>query len=451
MGALSLFLSKQILIRIRQLGEIRRSWPRVQLFQQSVVELLGLELRDFRGRIVDVAEDERLRRAHLLAGGEDLAVPEGPIFLLGVHARAVHPLNAVVALLHDALLADRDVRVREEREDGKVLVLVVVEEIEAAHIVRAVVRAVLRPDTAVVGHLVDAFLAVRRGGDRADDLAGCLLAVHAHHGLVVYERVLGGALVITVDPDPVHLAAAPHFLLADRRDVVLGLAGDGAGVAAGAGRKVHREAPRVPVVLEPGIQADRGNYFEPAGELGVLAVLLEGSRADEVAPFHVEVVLRRGELESPAGLLHRGRREPEARGRTDAVGVHAGAVADAAGARAPVAEVQRHDVVGLAGENPGGRREGRARRGDGDEVLVLPAEPVRRREAHVRRVVPRELRERLRNLLQPAVVREAAVEDAGIGSKDDLEAGRVRRRRRGRRRDVRGGLESPGLERAVSD
>src|ERR1035441_8950779 len=87
------------------------------------------------------------------------------------------------------------------------------------------------------------------------------------------------------------------------------------GVAAGAGRQVHREAPRVPVVLEPGVQADRGNFFEPAGELGVLAVLLERARANEVAPFHVEVVLRRGEFGGPAGLLHRGRREPEARGR----------------------------------------------------------------------------------------------------------------------------------------
>ncbi len=45
-------------------------------------------------------------------------------------------------------------------------------------------------------------------------------------------------------------------------------------------------------------------------------------------------------------------------GGADAVGVHAGAVADAAGARAPVAEMQRHDVVGLAGEDPDGRRRG---------------------------------------------------------------------------------------------
>src|SRR5664280_1864444 len=255
--------------------------------------------------------------------------------------------------------------------------------------------------------------------------------------------------VVAIDPDPVHLAAAPLLVLAVCLDVVLGLAGDDAGVAAGARGQVHRETPRVVLVLEPGIKADLRNVLEPSGELGVLAVLLERARANEVAPFHVEVVLRRGELEGRAGLLYRGRREPEAGGGPDAVCVHARAVADTANARAPVAEMQRHDVVGLAGEDPHRGRERGARCGDGDEVLVLHAEPFRRREAQVRGVVPRELRERLRNFLEPAVVREAAVEDAGIGPEDDLEAGRLRRR--GRSRDVRDGLESPSRKRAAFD
>src|ERR1019366_6451632 len=94
-------------------------------------------------------------------------------------------------------------------------------------------------------------------------------------------------------------------------------------------------------------------------------------------------------------------------------------------------------------------RERRAPRGDGDEVLVLHAKPFRRREANVRGVVPRELREGLRDFLKPAVVREAAVEDAGIGPEDDLEPGRLRPR--GGSRDVRHGLEGPGRQRAAFD
>ena len=44
----------------------------------------------------------------------------------------------------------------------------VLEEIETPHLVRAVVRAIARADAAVVGHLIDAFRAVRRGFDRTD-------------------------------------------------------------------------------------------------------------------------------------------------------------------------------------------------------------------------------------------------------------------------------------------
>src|ERR1035437_3831112 len=431
---LSLFLSKQICIRVRQLGEVGRAGPGVQLAEERVLERLLAELRDFRGRVVHVAEDERFRRTDLLAGRQDFAVPHPPVFLLGVHARAVHALDAVVAFFHDALLADRDVRVREEREDGEVLVLVVVVEIETPHLVGAVVRAVLRSDAAVVGHLVDAFLAVGRGGDGADDFAGRLLAVHAHDGLVVHRRVLEGALVIAVDADPVHLAAAPNLILADGRDVVLRLAGYDAGVAARAGRQVHRETPGVLVVFVARIHADGRDVLDLAGEFRVLAVFLERARPHEVAPLHVEVVLRRGELVRAARLLNRGGRDPEARGRAEGVGIHAGAVADAARARAAVAKMQRHDVVGLAGQDPDGRGERRGAYGDPDEILVLHAEFFRRPGAHVRGVVPGQLRQRLRNFLQPPVVREAAVEKARVGPEDDFDA--VRRRpgdRRGSR------------------
>src|ERR1035437_5139217 len=236
---LSLFLSKQICIRVRQLGEVGRAGPGVQLAEERVLERLFAQLRDFRRRVVDVAEDERFGWAHLLARRHDLAIADASVLLFRVHSGAVHALDAVVALLHDAALTNRLVRVREESEDGEVLVLVVVVEVESPDLVRAVVRAVPGPDAAVVGHLVDAFLAVGGRQDGADDFAGRLLAVHAHDRLVVRGRVLGRTLVVAVNPDPVHLAAAADLVLADGRDVVLGLAGDDGRVAARAGRKVH--------------------------------------------------------------------------------------------------------------------------------------------------------------------------------------------------------------------
>ena len=103
-------------VRVRQLREIRRPRPGVQLLEERVIERLLLQGRDLRGRVVDVAEDERLGRADLLAGRPDLAVPERAVLALGVDPGAVDPLDAVGALLHDAERPDGDVRVRESRQ-----------------------------------------------------------------------------------------------------------------------------------------------------------------------------------------------------------------------------------------------------------------------------------------------------------------------------------------------
>ena len=68
--------------------------------------------------------------------------------------------------------------------------LVVIEEIEPAHLVGAVVRAVARPDAPVVGHHVQPLLVVRRGVDRADVLARRRLAMLADHRLQRHLRLL---------------------------------------------------------------------------------------------------------------------------------------------------------------------------------------------------------------------------------------------------------------------
>ena len=73
-------------------------------------------------------------------------------------------------------------------EGSGVVPVLVQEEVEAPHLVGAVVRAVPRAHAAVVDHVVQALVAVHGGRHRADHLAGGVLAVHAEHRLVVGRR-----------------------------------------------------------------------------------------------------------------------------------------------------------------------------------------------------------------------------------------------------------------------
>ena len=61
-----------------------------------------------------------------------------------------------------------------------------------------------------------------------------------------------------------------------------------------------------------------------------------------------------------------------------------------------------------------------------DDVFVLDAEPLCQGRAQERGIVPRELRERLGQLLEPAVIGPPAVPDRRVGPEDDLEAFRYR-------------------------
>src|SRR3954462_3075455 len=242
---------RDLRVGVANLGQVGRSRPRVQIFEQPVIALELLHLRDARFRIVEIAEDDRVGRAGRGAGGDHFTVLDAAVLALGVDARVVDALDAVGALLHHAAAADGHVRVAQRLEARRLPVLVE-QEVEAPHLVGAVVRAVARADAAVVDHVVQAFRAMRRRADRADQLARRVLALHAGDRLVIrLDRggVLRVTLEVVVDADPVHLAAAIHLLLADDRDVVLGLARDGAGAAAGAGRQIDRHAPLVAVVF----------------------------------------------------------------------------------------------------------------------------------------------------------------------------------------------------------
>src|SRR5262249_37979695 len=135
----------QLGVRVTKGRQVGRPRLRVQVFQQGVMQRRVLTLFDLAGAVVDGAEDDGLRRAGRLAGGQDFAVADAPAFLLGVNHGLPNPLHAVGTLLHDAARPDGYVRVvlLPEALGG---VIGVVEEVEAPDLVRAVVRAEARAD-----------------------------------------------------------------------------------------------------------------------------------------------------------------------------------------------------------------------------------------------------------------------------------------------------------------
>ena len=278
----------------------------MQVVEQVVVAGARLRLGDPAGRVRDVAEADRFGRAGLLARGDDVAVGQAPAVLLGVDLGPADSLDAVRALLHDAPGTDRDVRVLAQLHHlGRVLGEV--EVVEAPHLVGTVVRAVAGADATVVDHRVQPFAVVHGGRDRADLLAGCVLALHAGHRLEARLR-LGGEVLdevpehagglslvgeVAVDAEPVHLPALHHLLLADDRHVVLALAGDHAGVAADAGVQVDRHAPLRRVLVGPLVpHRVLVRFLAVSGrEVGMFLEVVEVRFADDRAPLHRVVVL----------------------------------------------------------------------------------------------------------------------------------------------------------------
>jgi hypothetical protein len=155
----------------------------------------------------------------------------------------------------------------------------------------------------------------------------------------------------------------------------------------------------------------------------MLAPLVERGAADERASRHRLVILRAGQAVMLPGLHDR---EPGAAlhrlARPDRSGPEADAVADVTGVRTAEAERDRDAVGGLARRDPHRRADAAAAKAQLDHVLARHAEPLRGGGRHQRGVVPGELRERAGQLEQPAVVRELAVEDVGIGPEGELDA-----------------------------
>ncbi len=233
----------------------------VQFGQQPVGTRVGVCLRDAAVLIVQIAEFDRLSRTGLLAGRHDVPVGQIPALTLGVDLPVLDPLHAVGALLHHAARPHRDFRIHGQLHQlvaGTRHTLGVVEIVETPHLVRAVVGTVPRTDAAVVDHVVQAFLAVDRRGDRADLFARRILAVMTRHRLMHRLGIVQLAAEVPVDAQPMHLASPADLLLAHDRHVVLRLAGNHAGVAADALVQVDGHPPGVALVIELGPQRLQG-------------------------------------------------------------------------------------------------------------------------------------------------------------------------------------------------
>src|SRR5262249_20208312 len=90
LASVAMSLRLQVGVGVAQGRQVRRARLGVQVGQQPVVERRVLPRPDLAQRppppavLVDVAEDDRLGRAGGLAGGQDVAVGDGPVGDLGV-------------------------------------------------------------------------------------------------------------------------------------------------------------------------------------------------------------------------------------------------------------------------------------------------------------------------------------------------------------------------------
>src|SRR5581483_1832281 len=218
--------------------EVARAWLGTGVFERGKRARIVAQSGDAGTLVVDVAEDDRAGRTCLFARRLDLAVRDRSTFDPRVDPGAAGSLHAVGALLHHAARPDGDVGIVREVLD-RLFVLVKVEPVEAAHLVRAVVRAKARADAALVGHLIEPVARVGRRVDRAHVFARRFLAVLAEHRLELDALVHA----IRVDAKPVHRPAFEDAVATDGRNVVLGLARDDARAAPGAAREIDRHAP----------------------------------------------------------------------------------------------------------------------------------------------------------------------------------------------------------------
>src|SRR2546426_6037383 len=191
------------------LGEIGHGRPRPERLQHVIAPRARGELGHPSRAFLEIAEADGLGRAGLLAGRLDVAVLHRAPRLARIVLALLDALDAHGALLHDAELADGDVGIELLVEGRRPRV---VEPVEAADAIRAVVAAVPRAHAAVVDLRVETFLRVVGGVDGTDGLARRHRAMLAEHG---QEHVALPALPLlpSLEADSLPCSAVGHLFL----------------------------------------------------------------------------------------------------------------------------------------------------------------------------------------------------------------------------------------------
>ena len=219
--------------------------------------------------------------------------------------RVIDALHTVGAFLHHPAATHRHIRIS-HRSETFGFPIGVLQKIKASDLVGAVVGTISGTDAAVVNHVVESLGAMRGCGHRTDHLARCILAVHARNRRVESLGIFGRSFEVAVHPQPVHLSAAQYLVLTDDRNIVFGLAGNDARVAADARAQIDRHPPRVAGILIFGVERSIGVNFVlvPMRKIRFLSILVQRSRPHQIPATHIVVELGRGERIAIAKLAN---------------------------------------------------------------------------------------------------------------------------------------------------
>ncbi len=162
-------------------------------------------------------------------------------------------------------------------------------------------------------------------------------------------------------------------------------------------------------------------------EVGIRAPFGQRGRERDGATLHREVGLGEGERQLLTAELAQldVAGEDEGVGGAQDVSIRSHASRQLFGAFAPVSEVNGDGVFGVPGRDEHGQVEDSTLPSHLDDVFILDREARRRARTEECRIAPGQLGEGLGELLQPAVVGETSVVDAGVRQEAELERWRA--------------------------
>ena len=153
-------------------------------------------------------------------------------------------------------------------------------------------------------------------------------------------------------------------------------------------------------------------------ELGILTVLFCGAGANDVSSLHALMALGRDQRMAVSRLSDFGLRDnPRCARCANQISIEALPRADTSSTRSPVPEMDRDRVVRMSRRNPDRSANGIRFVANLRNIFVSQIHSFRSHGTDQRCVVPSEFGHRFGQFLKPSVVRKAAVENRGIGTK----------------------------------